>query len=138
MQPTNPLLATFVEIRLHTPDDFLKIRETLSRIGVASTKENVLFQSVHILHKQGHYYLTHFKELFALDGKETNLDLADLGRRNAIAKLLEEWKLCTIVNPAVFDGNFAPLHHIKIIPHREKDQWKLVVKYTIGKKAGTV
>jgi Bacteriophage translational regulator len=133
MQPTS-LLQSFVEIRLHTPDDFLKIRETLSRIGVASTKDHTLFQSVHILHKQGRYFLTHFKELFALDGKETNLDLLDIGRRNAIAKLLEEWKLCTIVNPAIFEGNFAPLHLIKIIPHREKSAWQLVVKYTIGKK----
>ncbi len=123
-----------VEILLKTPDDFLKCRETLTRIGIASEHTKTLFQSCHILHKRGRYYILHFKELFALDGKETNLDVADLGRRNAIARLLEEWKLCTIVNPTIFQGNFAPLHHIKIIPHREKDQWKLVVKYTMGKK----
>jgi hypothetical protein len=126
--------GTGVEISLPDPDAFLKIRETLTRIGVASTKDLTLYQSCHILHKQGRYAILHFKELFALDGKETNLDLADLGRRNAIARLLEEWHLCTILNPAICAGNFAPLHQIRIIPHREKSQWQLVVKYTIGKK----
>lgn len=138
MNHINALLDTFIEIRLHTPEDFLKIRETLSRIGVASGKDHILFQSVHILHKQGRYYLTHFKELFALDGKETNIDVNDLGRRNAIARLLEEWHLCTILNPLIYADNFAPLHQIRIIPHREKDQWKLVVKYTMGKKDGNI
>ena len=128
------LIASFVEVTLNTPDDFLKIRETLSRIGVASRKENILFQSCHILHKQGHYYLTHFKELFQLDGKQTDIDATDISRRNAIARLLEEWKLCKIANPQVFADNFAPLHQIKIIPYREKADWQLVVKYTIGKK----
>jgi hypothetical protein len=130
----NIFQGTGVEISLPSPDNFLKIRETLTRIGIASSKERILYQSCHILHKRGRYAILNFKELFTLDGKETNLDLDDLGRRNAIARLLEEWHLCTILNPAVCAGNFAPLHSIRIIPHREKSQWQLVPKYTIGKR----
>lgn len=126
-------LATFVEISLATPDDFLKVRETLSRIGVASRKDKILYQSCHILHKRGKYYICHFKELFALDGKPTDIIQNDYARRNAVARLLEEWNLVKIVNPSVIT-EVAPLHHIKIITHKEKPDWQLVTKYTIGKK----
>lgn len=126
-------LATFVEISLATPDDFLKVRETLSRIGVASRKDKILYQSCHILHKRGKYYICHFKELFALDGKPTDIIQNDYARRNAVARLLEEWRLVKIVNPSVI-VEVAPLHQIKIITHKEKPEWQLVTKYTIGKK----
>lgn len=127
-------LSSFVEVKLKEQDDFLKVRETLTRIGVSSRKDRTLFQSCHILHKQGVYYIVHFKELFALDGKETNFDESDIGRRNAIAKLLEEWGLVKVVNPEVMKDNIAPLHQIKIISFKEKDQWQLVPKYNIGIK----
>lgn len=127
-------LSNFVEVKLKEQDDFLKVRETLTRIGVSSRKEKTLFQSCHILHKQGVYYIVHFKELFALDGKETNFDESDISRRNAIAKLLEEWGLVKIVNPEIMKDNIAPLHQIKIISFREKDQWQLIPKYNIGVK----
>lgn len=127
-------LSNFVEVKLKEQDDFLKVRETLTRIGVSSRKEKTLFQSCHILHKQGVYYVVHFKELFALDGKETNFDESDLARRNAIAKLLEEWGLVKIVNPDIMKDNIAPLHQIKIISFKEKDQWQLIPKYNIGVK----
>jgi hypothetical protein len=127
-------LSNFVEVKLKEQDDFLKVRETLTRIGVSSRKEKTLFQSCHILHKQGVYYIVHFKELFALDGKETNFDESDLSRRNAIAKLLEEWGLVKIVNPDIMKDNIAPLHQIKIISFKEKDQWQLIPKYNIGVK----
>ena len=127
-------LSNFVEVKLKEQDDFLKVRETLTRIGVSSRKEKTLFQSCHILHKQGVYYIVHFKELFALDGKETNFDESDVGRRNAIAKLLEEWGLVKIVNPDIMKDNIAPLHQIKIISFKEKDQWQLIPKYNIGVK----
>ena len=123
-----------LEITLNEPDDFLKVRETLTRIGVASRKDKKLYQSCHILHKQGQYYIVHFKELFALDGKPSNISENDIQRRNAIAKLLEEWGLVTIVNPQVMIDNIAPIHQIKIISHREKDDWDLISKYNIGKK----
>lgn len=126
-------LATFVEVTLSTPDDFLKVRETLSRIGVASRKDKILYQSCHILHKRGKYYICHFKELFALDGKPADIIDNDLSRRNAIARLLEEWGLVKIANPSVINV-VAPLHQIKIITHKEKPEWRLVTKYTIGKK----
>lgn len=126
-------LATFVEITLKSPDDFLKVRETLSRIGVASRKDKILYQSCHILHKRGHYFVCHFKELFALDGKPTDISANDYARRNAIALLLEEWGLVSIVNPSVL-VEVAPLHQIKIIAYKEKSEWELVTKYTIGKK----
>lgn len=128
-------VSDLVEIKLKEEDDFLKVRETLTRIGVASKKDRVLYQSCHILHKKGLYYLVHFKELFALDGKETDLSENDLARRNAIAKLLEDWGLVTVVNkkqietpPPIF------LSQIKIISHKEKDDWELVAKYNIGKR----
>ena len=120
-----------LEIVLKEPDDFLKVRETLSRIGVASRKDTKLYQSCHILHKQGKYYLVHFKELFALDGKETNLSENDIARRNTIGKLLSDWGLVTVkgeIEPV------APLSQIKIISFKEKNEWILETKYNIGKK----
>ena len=123
-----------LEITLKQPDDFLKVRETLSRIGVASRKEKKLYQSCHILHKQGKYYIVHFKELFALDGKETNLSENDIGRRNRIASLLSDWGLVSVV------GNtepIAPLSQIKIIAFKEKNDWILETKYNIGKSKDT-
>jgi hypothetical protein len=127
-------LNNFIEVTLKEQDDFLKVRETLTRIGVSSRKEKVLYQSCHILHKQGQYYIVHFKELFALDGKEATIDDNDISRRNAIANLLEEWGLVKIVNRQVMTDNIAPLHQIKIISFKEKDEWQLVTKYNIGKK----
>jgi hypothetical protein len=127
-------LTKFIEVTLGEQDDFLKVRETLTRIGVSSRKEKVLYQSCHILHKQGKYYIVHFKELFSLDGKPSNITENDIQRRNAIAKLLEEWGLVKVVNPKVMGDNFAPLHQIKIIAFKEKDDWQLVAKYNIGKK----
>lgn len=122
-----------LEVRLSEPDDFLKIRETLTRIGVASKKDKTLYQSCHILHKQGRYYIVHFKELFALDGKKTNLSLNDLQRRNRIAKLLSDWELVTIVNEKQVE-DAAPLNQIKVISYKEKDDWNLEMKYNLGKK----
>jgi hypothetical protein len=121
-------------VTLKEQDDFLKVRETLTRIGVSSRKEKMLYQSCHILHKKGQYYIVHFKELFALDGKDSSITDNDIERRNAIAKLLEEWGLVKIVNPQVMGEMIAPLHQIKIISFREKDDWQLVSKYNIGKK----
>ena len=120
-----------LEVGLKEPDDFLKIRETLSRIGVASRKEKKLYQSCHILHKQGRYYIVHFKELFALDGKETNLSDNDIARRNTITKLLKDWELVEVVGEL---NDLAPLSQIKIISFKEKDEWNLETKYNIGKK----
>ena len=127
-------LAKFIEVSLKEQDDFLKVRETLTRIGVSSRKEKVLYQSCHILHKQGRYYIVHFKELFALDGKPSNLTENDVQRRNAIANLLEEWGLIKVLNPKLMENNIAPLHQIKIISFKEKDDWQLIAKYNIGKK----
>jgi hypothetical protein len=127
-------LTQFVEVSLNEQDDFLKVRETLTRIGVSSRKEKVLYQSCHILHKQGRYYVVHFKELFALDGKPSNISENDIQRRNAIANLLEEWGLVKILNRRLIEGNIAPLHQIKIISFKEKDDWDLIAKYNIGKK----
>ena len=127
-------LSKFVEVILNEQDDFLKVRETLTRIGVSSRKEKVLYQSCHILHKQGKYYIVHFKELFALDGKPSNISENDIQRRNAIANLLEEWGLIKILNKEIMTDNSAPLHQIKIIAFKEKDQWELIAKYNIGKK----
>ena len=122
-----------LEIVLEDPENFLKVKETLSRIGVASKKDNTLYQSCHILHKQGRYFITHFKELFALDGKAADFSDNDLERRNTIAKLLQEWGLIKIVNEA--DSlEFAPLSQVKIISYKEKKEWNLVPKYNIGKK----
>ncbi len=122
-----------VEIELEEPDDFLKVKETLTRIGVASKKDNKLFQSCHILHKQGKYYIVHFKELFALDGKPTDFSDNDVGRRNTIANLLQEWGLISIVSGDT-EENVAPMNQIKIISFSEKDEWELIPKYNIGKK----
>jgi hypothetical protein len=126
-------LSAFIKITLPTPDDFNKVKETLTRIGVASQTDKALYQSCHILHKRGEYYICHFKELFALDGKPSSLTDSDIARRNTIAKLLEEWGLLSIVNGEIIQ-NTAPLHHIKILSFKEKPDWKLVAKYTIGKK----
>ena len=123
-----------LEISLKEPDDFLKVRETLSRIGVASRKERKLYQSCHILHKQGRYYIVHFKELFALDGKETNLSENDIARRNTVANLLKEWGLVDVLGNS---ENVAPLSQIKVLSYREKDEWTLETKYNIGKKKET-
>lgn len=122
---------TMLEVSLNEPDDFLKVRETLTRIGVASRKEKKLFQSCHILHKQGRYFITHFKELFLLDGKPSNLLENDVQRRNTIATLLADWGLVTIVNPSLAK-EIAPLRQIKVIPFKEKSQWELCPKYNIG------
>jgi len=122
-----------LEVILTEPDDFLKVRETLTRIGVASRKDKTLFQSCHILHKQGHYFIVHFKELFALDGKTADLSDNDLQRRNTIAKLLVDWGLIKINNPDYFI-DYAPLSQIKVISHKEKNEWMLETKYNIGKK----
>lgn len=128
-------LADLLEVRLKNDEDFLKICETLTRIGVASRKEKKIFQSCHILHKKGKYYIVHFKELFSLDGKPSNFSESDKLRRNTIAKLLEDWGLLEIVNE--FDPtieNFAPVSQIKIISFKEKDEWELCPKYNIGRK----
>ena len=120
-----------LEVSLKEPDDFLKVRETLSRIGVASRKERKLYQSCHILHKQGRYFIVHFKELFALDGKDTNLSENDISRRNTITNLLKDWGLVQIVGEL---GEMAPLSQIKVLSFSEKDSWQLEAKYKIGKK----
>ena len=127
------MIDKLVEIKLDQPDDFLKVKETLTRMGVASRKERKLFQSCHILHKQGKYYIVHFKELFALDGKPTDFSENDEARRNAITNLLQEWGLVSIVAEGTFD-NVAPLNQIKILPYAEKEDWELIPKYNIGKK----
>ena len=123
-----------VEVTLKERDDFLKVKETLTRIGVASKKDQTLYQSCHILHKQGKYYIAHFKELFALDGKPTDFTDNDLARRNTIANLLEEWGLIKIVNTDSAKDIIAPLSQIKIIAYKERDEWQLTTKYNIGKK----
>ena len=122
-----------VEILLSEPDDFLKVRETLTRIGVASRKEQKLYQSCHILHKQGKYYIVHFKELFALDGKRANLSVNDVQRRNRIIQLLSDWGLITIKNVELVN-DIAPLNQIKVISYKDKSNWILETKYNIGKK----
>jgi len=130
----NASVESMVEVKLRSAEDFLKIRETLTRIGVASRRDKVLFQSCHILHKQGRYYIVHFKELFALDGKPTNFSDEDMARRNTIANLLAEWDLIDIVDDNRTKGPIAPLNQIKILAHKEKNEWKLEAKYNIGKK----
>jgi hypothetical protein len=126
-----------VEVVLGEPDDFLKVRETLTRIGVASRKEKKIYQSCHILHKQGKYYIVHFKELFALDGKNTNLSLNDVQRRNRIIQLLSDWGLVSVVNIETI-SDLAPLNQIKVLSFREKGEWTLESKYNIGRKKTTV
>ena len=123
-----------VECTLENPDDFLKVRETLTRIGVASRKDKTLYQSCHILHKQGRYYIVHFKELFALDGKPTNFSENDQARRNTIANLLAEWGLIKLIAPDEISEAVVPLNQLKILAFKEKDQWNLTAKYNIGSK----
>ena len=135
MEEINWTQEQLLEITLAEPDDFLKVRETLSRIGVASRKERKLYQSCHILHKQGRYYIVHFKELFALDGKKTNITINDMARRNTIANLLKDWGLVTIISESEYEP--APLSQIKILTYKEKSEWSLETKYNIGKKRDT-
>ena len=125
--------SDMLEVTIKQPDDFLKVRETLTRIGVASRKDKTLFQSCHILHKQGKYYITHFKELFALDGKNSTLTENDIQRRNTIALLLQDWNLIEVVKASLVE-NKAPLSQIKVLPFKEKSEWNMVAKYNIGKK----
>ena len=135
MEEINWTQEQLLEVGLDEPDDFLKVRETLSRIGVASRKERKLYQSCHILHKQGRYYIVHFKELFALDGKQTNISANDLSRRNTIANLLQDWGLVKIMSESSYEA--APLSQIKILTYKEKSEWLLETKYNIGKKRET-
>ena len=128
------IINNLVEVKFPEKDDFLKIRDTLTRIGVASRKEPELFQSCHILHKKGLYYIVHFKELFMLDGKQTNLDESDIGRRNTIIDLLVQWNLLTVVRPQQIQEPKAPLSQIKIVSFKDKKDWKLTAKYSIGTK----
>jgi hypothetical protein len=128
------LIESMVEVTLNHKDDFLKVKETLTRIGVASRKDNILYQSCHILHKQGKYYITHFKELFALDGKATDFSENDISRRNTIANLLGEWGLIALVDPAKSADLVAPISQIKVIAFKDKDKWDLQSKYNIGHK----
>jgi Bacteriophage translational regulator len=125
--------SDMIEVTLNEPDDFLKVRETLTRIGVASRKEKIIYQSCHILHKQGKYYIVHFKELFALDGKNTNLSVNDLQRRNRIIQLLSDWGLVTLITPDAI-SDVAPLNQIKVLAFKEKEEWTLESKYNIGRK----
>ena len=134
MEEINWTQEHMLEVGLKEPDDFLKVRETLSRIGVASRKERKLYQSCHILHKQGRYYIVHFKELFALDGKKTNLSENDIARRNTIANLLGDWGLINIIGEI---KDVAPLSQIKVLSFGEKNEWTLETKYNIGKKKET-
>jgi hypothetical protein len=130
----NIIVDNMIEVLLESPDDFLKIRETLTRIGVASKKDKKIFQSCHILHKQNRYFIVHFKELFALDGKPTNFSEDDVARRNTISNLLAEWNLYKLINPEKTKSPVAPISQIKIIAYKEKSEWILEQKYNIGKK----
>lgn len=127
-------ISDLIEVTLNEPDDFLKVKETLSRIGVASKKDKTLYQSCHILHKQGKYYIVHFKQLFLLDGKQSDFSDEDRGRLNTIANLLHEWELVDLVDENKTENPVAPLSQIKIISHKEKSEWTLVTKYNIGKR----
>jgi hypothetical protein len=127
-------LNSLLEIIINKEDDFLKIKETLTRIGVSSKKDMKLYQSCHILHKRGKYYIVHFKELFSLDGLPSDIDETDIGRRNMIAKLLQDWGLLKVVDQDKMNSLLTPINQIKIIPHKEKDNWELCPKYHIGKK----
>jgi len=133
MEENNIFSGHGIEINLNTKEDFLKVKETLTRIGVSSKKEKKLFQSCHILHKQGKYAIIHFKELFALDGKDTDFSEEDEGRRNTIANLLEEWNLVKIVEVEKVKDPRTPMNRIKILSHKEKQDWTLVSKYNIGR-----
>ena len=128
------MVEGMIEVTLKNEDDFLKIRETLTRIGVSSRKNKTIYQSCHILHKQGRYYIVHFKELFALDGKPSNFGEEDIARRNTIANLLAEWGLVGLVDTNKSSEPVAPLSQIKVLPYKEKDEWELVAKYNLGKK----
>ena len=128
------MLESMIEVNLKNDDDFLKIRETLTRIGVASHKNKTIYQSCHILHKQGRYYIVHFKELFALDGKPSNFGEDDISRRNTIVNLLSEWGLVSPVDTSKSNDPVAPLNQIKVLPFKEKNEWNLEAKYNIGKK----
>ena len=131
MEEINWKQEHMLEVQLNEPDDFLKVRETLSRIGVASRKERKLYQSCHILHKQGRYFIVHFKELFALDGKRANITENDIARRNTITNLLKDWGLVTVIGEM---GEMAPLSQVKVLSFKEKNEWELETKYNIGKK----
>jgi len=128
------LVENLVEVELPNDESFLKVKETLTRIGIASRKDKRLYQSCHILHKRGKYYITHFKELFMLDGKVNNFSEEDQARRNTIANLLEEWNLIRVVNKEMIEEPKAPISQIKVLPYKEKNDWELVAKYSIGKK----
>lgn len=128
------IMETFLEVKLAEEEDFLKIKETLTRIGIASHKEKKLYQSCHILHNRGRYFIVHFKELFLLDGKESDFTEDDLGRRNTIASLVEQWGLFRIVDYKRFEDPKTPLNKIKVLPFKDKDEWTLVSKYTVGRK----
>ena len=128
------MVEKMIEVELEQPDDFLKVKETLGRIGVASRNDKKLYQSCHILHKQGKYYIVHFKELFALDGKPTNYSENDQARKNTVANLLAEWGLIKLVSPDVTAELVVPLNQLKILSFKEKDQWNLTAKYNIGSK----
>jgi len=128
------IIDNLVEVALPSEEDFLKIKETLTRIGVASRKDKKLFQSCHILHKQGRYYIVHFKELFALDGKPSNFSDDDVARRNTIINLIAEWGLIKLINPQKSSHPVAPFSQVKVITHKDKGEWELVAKYNIGKK----
>jgi len=128
------VVDTLVEVKLFDSEDFLKVRETLTRIGVASKRDRTLYQSCHILHKQGKYYIVHFKELFALDGKPSDFSDIDKGRRNTITNLLKEWKLIEVVDPESTTEPVVPMSQIKIVSFKEKHEWNLVTKYSIGRK----
>jgi len=128
------IMETFLEVKLAEEEDFLKIKETLTRIGIASHKEKKLYQSCHILHNRGRYFIVHFKELFLLDGKKSDFTEDDLGRRNTIASLVEQWGLFRIVDYKRFEEPKTPLNKIKVLPFKDKDEWTLVSKYTVGRK----
>ena len=128
------IMETFLEVKLAEEEDFLKIKETLTRIGIASHKEKKLYQSCHILHNRGRYFIVHFKELFLLDGKESDFTEDDIGRRNTIASLVEQWGLFRIVDYKRFEEPKTPLNKIKVLPFKDKDEWTLVSKYTVGRK----
>ena len=128
------IIDDLVEVELPSQDSFLKVKETLTRIGVASKKDKILYQSCHILHKQGKYYIVHFKELFILDGKANLLSDEDKARRNTIVNLLEEWGLVKTIKPSMIEDPVAPLSQVKVLPHKEKEEWTLTAKYSIGKR----
>ena len=130
----NDLINSFIEVELPDPSNFLKIKETLTRIGITAQTEKILYQSCHILHKKGRYYIVHFKELYALDGMPTEFTKHDLARRNTIATLLEEWKLVKILNKSVTEDPKAPMNQIKVINYKDKGEWELKPKYFIGKR----